>query len=68
MAAESASRAGGGAARILVVYDDPASLVYCAALLGVGLVLFLVEHFTGGRHRSAEPQRDASIGGTGKPR
>lgn len=34
-----------------VVYDDPSSLIYCGALLGVGLVLFLAEHFLDRRHR-----------------
>ncbi|HEU4810608.1 MAG TPA: APC family permease [Nocardioides sp.] len=34
-----------------VVYDDPASLVYCAVLLGIGLVLFLLEYFFGTRDR-----------------
>ncbi|GEP35693.1 amino acid transporter [Nocardioides szechwanensis] len=33
-----------------VIYDDPGSLVYCAALLAVGLVLFLAEHFFGSRN------------------
>ena len=31
------------------VYDDPHSLIWCAGLLGVGLVLFLAEHFFGSR-------------------
>lgn len=30
-----------------VVYTDPGSLIYCAALLGVGAVLFLAEYFFG---------------------
>jgi amino acid transporter len=42
-----------------VVYDDPASLIYCAALLAVGLVLFLLEYFFGLRDRTAEPDRAA---------
>ena len=42
-----------------VVYDDPASLVYCAALLGVGLVLFLLEYFFGRRDRPADRDRGA---------
>ena len=42
-----------------VLYDDPASLVYCAALLGVGLVLFLVEYFFGRRDRPADRDRGA---------
>lgn len=31
------------------IYDDPASLLWCAALLGVGLLLFLVERAIGTR-------------------
>jgi amino acid transporter len=31
------------------VYDDWHSLIWCAGLLGVGLVLFLAEHFLGSR-------------------
>jgi len=42
-----------------VVYDDPASLIYCAALLAVGFVLFLLEYFFGRRDRSAEQVRGA---------
>lgn len=42
-----------------VLYDDPASLVYCAALLGVGLVLFLLEYFFGRRDRPADRDRGA---------
>jgi APA family basic amino acid/polyamine antiporter len=44
---------------VYVVYDDPASLVYCAALLGVGLVLFLLEYFFGRRDRPADRDRGA---------
>lgn len=40
------------------VYDDPAALLWCAALVGVGVVLFLIERYltpdTGG-DRSAAP-------------
>ena len=32
-----------------VIYDDPASLLWCAGLLAVGGVLFLAEHFFGSR-------------------
>jgi amino acid transporter len=35
------------------VYDDPHSLIWCAGLLGVGLVLFLAEHFFGSRGTGA---------------
>lgn len=31
-----------------VIYDDPGSLLYCAALLGVGVVLFIAERLLGG--------------------
>ncbi|HYH33686.1 MAG TPA: amino acid permease, partial [Nocardioides sp.] len=31
------------------VYDDPTSLYWCAGLVGVGLVLFLLEYFFGRR-------------------
>jgi amino acid transporter len=31
------------------VYDDPTSLIWCAGLLAVGVVLFLAEHFFGSR-------------------
>ncbi|NYG60193.1 amino acid transporter [Nocardioides daedukensis] len=42
---------------VYVVYDDPSSLIYCAALLGVGLVLFLAEMFWGRRDRSRGAER-----------
>src|SRR5690606_13335930 len=35
-----------------VIYDDPGSLIYCAALLAVGVVLFIVERLVGGRRPS----------------
>jgi len=35
------------------VYDDPTSLVWCAGLLAVGVVLFLAEHFFGSRGTGA---------------
>ena len=31
------------------IYDDPHSLIWCAGLLGVGLVLFLAEYFFGSK-------------------
>lgn len=34
------------------VYDDPTALIWCAALVGVGVVLFLVEYLFGTRDRS----------------
>jgi hypothetical protein len=33
---------------VYVVQDDPYSLVWCAALIGVGLVLFAIERVWGG--------------------
>ncbi|MGH3361514.1 MAG: APC family permease, partial [Nocardioides sp.] len=33
------------------VYDDPTSLIWCAGLIGVGVVLFLIEYFFGRRTR-----------------
>jgi amino acid transporter len=35
------------------VYDDPTSLLWCAGLIGVGVVLFLLEYFFGSRSSSA---------------
>lgn len=40
---------GNSVVLIYVVYDDPGALVYCAALLGIGLLLFLAEHLFGSR-------------------
>jgi len=34
------------------VYDDPTSLLWCAGLLAIGVVLFLVEYFFGSRSSS----------------
>lgn len=39
-----------------VVYDDPASLLWCAGLLAVGGVLFLAEYFLGSRGGAHEAQ------------
>lgn len=49
---------------VYVVVDDPASLIYCAALLGVGLVLFLAEYLFGRRTSSTreEPGIDHNQG------
>ena len=33
------------------IYDDPSSLIWCAGLLAVGVVLFLIEHAFGSRNR-----------------
>ena len=35
------------------VYDDPTSLIWCAGLLAIGVVLFLAEHFFGSRGTGA---------------
>ncbi len=39
------------------VYDDPASLLWCAALVGVGVVLFLVELVFGRQDRPEDAVR-----------
>ena len=39
------------------VYDDPTSLIWCAGLVGVGVVLFLVEYFFGTRNRPPGVER-----------
>lgn len=39
------------------VYDDPTSLYWCAGLLAIGVVLFLVEYFFGSRTRAAGAER-----------
>lgn len=46
------------------VWDDPHSLIWCAGLIGVGLVLFLVEYFfgskgTGSRTPDLDPAEEA---------
>jgi amino acid transporter len=49
------------------IYDDPSSLIWCAALIAVGVVLFLIEYAAGSRNRptgvrrgdpEAAPRRD----------
>lgn len=35
---------------VYVIYDDPSSLVYCAALLAIGVVLYIAERLLGGGH------------------
>ena len=49
------------------IYDDPAGLLWCAGLLAVGVVLFLVEYFFGKRSRPpgvgrGEPTPESSGG------
>jgi amino acid transporter len=47
------------------VWDDPYSLVWCAGLIGVGLVLFLVEYFFGSKGTgSRAPDLDATSSAT----
>jgi len=43
------------------VYDDPTSLLWCAGLLGVGLVLFLVERVFGRRDGSGSDDAEVQI-------
>jgi amino acid transporter len=39
------------------IYDDPSSLIWCAGLLGVGVVLFLIENAFGSRNRPPGVER-----------
>ena len=39
------------------IYDDPSSLIWCAGLLGVGVVLFLIENAFGSRNRPQGAER-----------
>jgi amino acid transporter len=39
------------------VYDDPSSLLWCAGLIAVGVVLFLIEYTVGSRNRPAGVER-----------
>ncbi len=46
-----------------VVYDDPASLIWCAGLIGLGFVLFLIEYFRGSQDRPSGTRRgDSTLG------
>jgi amino acid transporter len=40
-----------------VVYDDPASLLWCGSLIAIGVVLFLLEYLFGRRDRSDDLER-----------
>ncbi len=44
------------------VYDDPTSLIWCAGLVAVGVVLFLVEYFFGTRSRPPGVERGDPAG------
>jgi amino acid transporter len=39
------------------IYDDPSSLLWCAALIAVGVVLFLIEYAAGSRNRPPGTRR-----------
>lgn len=39
------------------IWDDPTSLLWCAGLIGVGVVLFLLEYFFGNQDRPAGAER-----------
>jgi amino acid transporter len=39
------------------IYDDPSSLIWCAALIGIGVVLFLIEYAVGSRNRPPGARR-----------
>ena len=42
---------------VYVVYDDPASLLWCAGLLALGGLLFVAEYFLGTRDRAPGAER-----------
>ncbi|WP_432476838.1 APC family permease [Nocardioides sp. GXQ0305] len=46
------------------VLDDPTSLIWCAGLLAIGVVLFLVEYFFGTRNRPPGAERDEPTAGS----
>jgi len=46
---------------VYVVYDDPASLIWCGALLGLGGTLFALEYFFGTQDRPAGKTRGESL-------
>ena len=50
-----------------VIYDDPTSLLWCAGLVAVGVVLFLIEYLFGKRNRppGAERGDPEAASGTG---
>ena len=39
------------------IYDDPSSLLWCAGLIAIGVVLFLIEYAFGTRNRPAGTMR-----------
>jgi hypothetical protein len=39
------------------IYDDPSSLLWCAGLIAVGVVLFLIEYAAGSRNRPPGSRR-----------
>jgi amino acid transporter len=39
------------------IYDDPSSLIWCAGLIAIGVVLFLIEYTMGSRNRPASTER-----------
>nr|WP_257910754.1 hypothetical protein [Janibacter limosus] len=39
-----------------VIWDDPGSLLYCAALPAVGVVLFIAERLLGGGRPTTDPE------------
>lgn len=44
-----------------VIWDDPQSLIWCAALIAIGVVLFIVEYFFGRRGTPGGEHADAEI-------
>ncbi len=46
------------------VYDDPTALIWCAGLIAVGVVLFLLEYFFGTRNRPKDVERGEAAAAT----
>lgn len=51
---------GNAALLYYVIDDDPASLIWCAGLIGLGFVLFLIEYFRGSQNRPSGTRRGES--------
>ena len=62
-AARSSACVGNLAILYFTIYDDPHSLIWCAGLLAVGVVLFLAENFFGSKGTGSAPLRHLDTGG-----
>jgi hypothetical protein len=48
---------GNVALLVYVIKDDPYSLVWCAALIAVGVLLYVIEYFFGTRTAAGQQDR-----------